>query len=236
MAVIRAQVVHEHVSGLARDQSVNTLHFNGLITDANLVAIKNAIVAVFNSPLPVDDLMLGRYLANHLTSFTVKLYDVTDEPSGPPLLVSPGNGYPGRAAGADLPSEVAFCLSFQGTPEGGLVQTRRRGRVYLGPLNTGAAVMGVGPAQPLGTFTDVARRAFKRLATSVDAVAEWVVYSRPYEGRAAIERPGRSTLPAIAARPGTTVNIDQVWTDNAFDTQRRRGERPSAKIIEGTGE
>lgn len=230
MAIIRAQVIHLHDSGVARDNAVNTFHFNGAISDPNLATIRDALRDFYTAD-PGSGQTVGRYMSSAFNDFRIKLYDVTEEPSGSPLLESADYGHTDpKASATNLPAEVAACLSFEGTPEGGLIQRRRRGRVYIGPLNAGAATAGVnGVARVAAVFTLAMREAAEDLAADVDGVAEWVVYSRPYAGRDAIVRPGKSTLPAIAARAGTTVNIDRVWTDDAFDTQRRRGERATAK-------
>lgn len=239
MAIIRAQVVHEHASGLPRDRAVNTFHFEGLISDANLVGIREAVARFFYNHPSDPTGSVSAFLANHMANFTVRLYNVTGAPPHPPLLVSVVHGYQARQAVTDLPSEVAGCLSFEGTPEGGLIQSRRRGRVYIGPLNVAAASSaGAGGVdavrRPSTAFNNAIRTAGQRLANEVDPFAEWVVYSRPFAGRGEVIRPGKSTLPAIAARPGSTVNIDRVWTDDAFDTQRRRGERATSKVYATT--
>lgn len=238
MGVIRALAVFRNASGLARDQVVNTFHFNADDNEAAAELITAQVKNFYNQAIPATGATVGRHLSSQLLGLTVKLYDVTVEPSGAPFAVSSESALPARLGGGiDLPEEVAICLSFEGTPEAGLIQTRRRGRIYLGPFNQSvfggeAGVVQRPSPDVLATF----RAAGARLATSVDALAEWVVYSRPYEGRGVIVREGRPNLPAIAARPGTTVNIDRVWTDNDWDTQRRRGMRATAKTFLTTGE
>lgn len=236
MAIIRAQVILRHLSGLARDNAVNTFHFNGPTDEPTLVDLRDSIGRFYYEPLDIGAGVMnsvGKFLANHLGGVMVKLYDVTDEPAGPPILVSGEWGLPARAAADDLPSEVAMCLSFEGTPAAGLDQSRRRGRVYIGPLNQGAAGPGPNAVRiPTPGFATTLRMAGSRLALEVDDSAEMVVYSRPYAGRGANEefRADGTPLPAIAARAGSTVGIDRFWTDDALDTQRRRGERPTAKV------
>lgn len=239
MSVIRAQAILRAVTGMARDNCVNTFHFEGLINDTNLFGIAQAVIdfyAVqptgFGSSTSVDE-----WISTAMSHVTVKLYDATNDPPNPPLLVSGDQALaPTRQGGANLPEEVAGCLSFAGAPEAGLIQSRRRGRVYIGPLRDTAMTYdsGVGMTKLSTGFQSTLLAAGKKLAVNVDSFAEWVVYSRPYAGRDAIERPGRTTLPAIAARPGTTVNIDQVSVDDAPDTQRRRGKRPTARVTQTT--
>lgn len=233
MGVIRATCVLEHSSGLARDNAVNTFHFNGPTDEATLGALKLALDRFYVSPnTGGSTAAVGEYISNVMTGLRFKLYDVTAEPSGPPILDQPsGAGLPAvRLNSANLPSEVALCGSFEGLPAAGLVQKRRRGRIYLGPLNIAASTTsGTGVTRPSTGVRTTLQLALQRLALEVDSVAEMVVYSRPYAGREAGIGPNGKPFKALPARPGTTVNIEQVWVDDAFDTQRRRGERATGR-------
>lgn len=235
MAVIRAQVVHEHTSGIPRDNAVNTFHFNGPTDETTLTAIYTALTNFFYVEYAAGGgafRAVDSFLSTFYNAHRVKLYDVTDEPSGPPLLDLRTTLVRARNGNFNLPSEVAVCLSFEGTPEAGLVQERRRGRIYIGALNTSANGGGTNAlARPAAIMTETLRNAAVALAAEVDDVAEWVVYSRPFAGRGATDkrRADGTYYPALAARPGTTVNVDRVWVDDAFDTQRRRGDKPTGR-------
>lgn len=238
MAVLRVQSILKSVTGMVRDNCVNTWHFEGLITPANLQAIDTAVDRFYRATISGQARSVDVWLGTQVSALTNKIYDVTEEPAGAPILVSPERVLVGTRFGTkgNMPSEAAVCLSFAGTPEVGLVQSRRRGRVFIGPLRYDALEYVGGDMRPISDFRTDLIMAAQRMATEVDGTAEWVVYSRPFAGRGEIVRPGRSTLPAIPARPGTTVNIDEVSVDNAVDTQRRRGTRPTLRQTAMTGE
>lgn len=248
MAIIRAQAVLKHVSGLAKDNCVNTFHFTG---DPDVQAVRddiNASIRAFYQTVPpnvVDS--LAEFMSSSISTLDVNLYVVPgtldetgrETPTGPPIQTYLGSAGSfssiTKMDNQNLPQEVALCVSYQGTPGPGVVQRRRRGRIYIGPLNA-SAVATSGIARPALGIRNVLSEAFVKLAQDVDNSAELVVYSRPYPGRGVIERPGRAPLPAIAARPAATVNVDQVWVDDEFDTQRRRGLERTGRTLISTGE
>lgn len=132
----------------------------------------------------------------------------------------------GTAAGP--PTEVAYCLSYRDTtpplapeeaPDGADADlkpdrpaSRRRGRVFLGPLNNGALTIGaLGEARPVASFRDTVLGAAERLFDELKAnLHTWSVWSR---------------------QDGEFRGIEEIWVDDAFDTQRRRGVSATAKIF-----
>lgn len=248
MAIIRAQAVLKHVSGLARHNAVNTFHFTGVNNGVTLLDIANRVSDFYVTDLPDTGggiepalkYMLSpayRTLDVHLYEVPGTLTDGRETPSGPPILTvlgSTDNLYSGNTT--PLPAEVACCISYQGTPGAGVVQARRRGRIYIGPLNNGTSTKVSDVARPSASFRSTLQKCMLRLIQQVDDNAEFVVYSRPYAGRAAIPRADRPDLPALPARPATTVNVDQIWIDDEFDTQRRRGGERTGRTLVSTGE
>lgn len=130
--------------------------------------------------------------------------------------------YPGMGAAASAgaaPGQVSLCISYHadlaglhesipGGAPGPVGDTRpkarRRGRIYLPPLNQSAVAAGSSPARPsaglLGTAASVASR-LKNTADSIQAGGGWAVFS---------------------PTSGTWTLVDGGWVDNRFDTQRRR--------------
>lgn len=235
MAIIRVQAVFEHSGGLPRDNAVNTFHFDADADEATILGICNEVRDFYSVDVDAGggaSRSVGSFLSTFYTNLRIKAYDVTGPAPHPPLADLPAAFAVARNANINLPQEVALCLSFEGQPTGGLIQARRRGRIYIGPLNDSARVGGANAAaRPSTLIRTTFLNAAAALATGIDAFGEWVVYSRPFAGRAAdAERRADGTfLPALAARPGTAVDIDRVWVDDAFDTQRRRGERATGK-------
>jgi hypothetical protein len=142
------------------------------------------------------------YLSNLLATngHEVKYYDLPGVTPNYPVAEQTFN-LTAVPAGTPLPSELAVVLSFQGARTPGFPQARRRGRIYLGPLGTGANTSGR-PTAALITAMATQAAAFK---TTIDALAsdtEWAIWS------VANQAP---------------VDITGGWIDNAFDVQRRRG-------------
>lgn len=103
-------------------------------------------------------------------------------------------------AGVAYPREVAIALSFQGQRAAGFPQARRRGRVFLGPVNSATNSDG----RPNSSTRNVIAGAAEDLGAAIQALTghQWSVWS---------------TVDA------EMVPILDGWVDNAYDTQRRRG-------------
>lgn len=110
-------------------------------------------------------------------------------------------------SGAELPSEVALCLSFQGLRVPGFPQARRRGRVYLGPLKA--------------TINSSGRPA-SAVRTSLVGFAETL-----YDAIDAIS--GTGIWSVWSSLDGEAVGLHDCWVDDTFDTQRSRGLQRTAK-------
>lgn len=242
MPILRFQAILEHTNGLPRDAVVNTFHVS-----APSAGDWEDLVNNFTDFYGLDitgSRSVGDWLSPSHPNVYVKAYEVNDtivddrvmSGSGAPLGVSLTQDVSSNAmSGVPLPAEVACCLSMRSNTVPSIPRARRTGRIYIGPLNDGALAppTGDGIARPAqGLLTDLRAAAARLKAGIIADGGTWVVYSRPFPGRDAVVRPGRTTLPALAARPNMTTHvIDQVWTDDAFDTQRRRGEKATAKTV-----
>lgn len=208
MPVLQIQTRLPYKTGLPRDLTVNA--FNFVTADGSgglplLTALGNLVKSFYNDA-PGADHPIAYYLSGVINRAACKnvFYNVN--------LVSGEIGDPvgsttwtlaGEAAGATpMPLEVAICASYKAS-DGSIPLARRRGRVYLGPLNTTVLnVTGDYPA-PSTPFTNQVAWASKQLATASAALgAPWAVWSRAQAG---------------------AYGIDAGWVDNEFDTQRRRG-------------
>lgn len=119
--------------------------------------------------------------------------------------------------GNPLPDECCVCCSFHGSLTGLLEhsggtspKSRRRGRIFLGPL-VQAAVGDSGPtdADVTVSLIEDSNAAMEDLMTSSSAeFLAWCVWSRA----------AAAMFPVVGG-----------WTDNEFDTLRKRGLRVSAK-------
>jgi hypothetical protein len=110
-------------------------------------------------------------------------------------------------SGSPLPREVSLCLSFQAGKVSGLSQARRRGRIYLGPLDS--ATVGTDGRPDAGVIAAVASFGEQLLGASQASLTwKWAVYSRVN---------------------GSGSEVMDGWVDNSFDTQRRRGDAPTTR-------
>jgi hypothetical protein len=220
-----ASVTFEHLSGLARDRVVNTFSFEA--DDALLVADADDIRArleTFYNGTGEGAAQPIRYYLSSCLSRTVKpvvrIYDVGTMlgggAAGSPTYVRNfvGNlGVPGEAVG--LPSEVSLVLGFNADfgadvefAPGARPRARDRGRVFIGPLTSGCLTTGTANrVMPSAGLINTVLGAGKDLRDANGAI-RWAVWSRT----------------AARMRPVTLVSVD-----DAFDTQRRRGERPLTK-------
>lgn len=247
--LLRAQVVLTHKDGFPRD-NVSMNYWFAVDGDLDVLAaeVADRCISVFNEVVSPRTQALGYNISQSIstTGNRVRVYEY-DEGTGerlsfegaPPVAdvtweITPGVG---RNAADPYPAEVACCASFRslsGAVFGGGVLTapmaRRRGRVFVGPLApTGASDVTVRTSRPSPALIDLIGSAHWNLMGQNTATAKWVVYSRPFAGRPLTPREGRAPLPALPARAGTAYIVDEVSVDNAWDTQRRRGERATVR-------
>lgn len=240
----RLQVILAHSNALPRDAVTNTFWFEDadpLGSPGLAEEYAEHVRDFYVTARAGQTAALSSYLASSVATngHSIKVAPIDKEtgedvrgPGQPPLHIETFDlvGRPAPALG--MPSEVALCLSFRNTDSGSVPPARKRGRVYYGPIEASATVdRGAGIVTPENGLITNLLQAGVNLRDLAPAAADWVIYSRPFAGRDEIVRPGRPTLPAIPARDGATYVVSQVLVDNAFDTQRRRGERSSARSI-----
>lgn len=193
MANYRVQITLVTTDGNSANYVTNTWYCAAL-TDADAGDFATAVVALYNTIRP----NLSPLIAQN--GHGLKIYNMADlEPRAPiedttwNLAVAP--------SGTPLPPEVAICLSFQGAKISGVPQARRRGRVYLGPLNITGMDLGRPGASIVTTFSGAGNTLLDAgVATAGDW--NWAVYSTVNGG---------------------TAEVADGWVDNEYDTQRRRG-------------
>lgn len=206
MTVLAIQHTFQGLSGLPRDRYVNTWHVIAATvppTEPNLAGMVDDVKKFYEGGGATS---ITTYLSPWCNGAgrTVKIYNLDDPIPRVPiyedvtavaLTVFSGTGYP---------NEVACCLSFAGATLSGVPQGRRRGRVYIGPLNTTCgSITPVGDSRPNPAFRtrmlDAAYQLDQQLFTHG---ARWCVWSPTAQSAVAV----------------STMSVD-----DAFDTQRRRG-------------
>ncbi len=227
MSHIVAQVNLERVTGVPADRTVNSFHFEGFGVAADPSSFAGILtkVANFYTLAPVGSTVsVGRQMASTMSvaGHTIKLYDMKQPKPRSPVAVSNFTISPGSSA---IPAECAICLSFRGGLVSGTDPTRRRGRIFIGPLDSGSVITG-GDARPIQQrIDDLLNAGAALLAANTDqtlpAGSRWVV-----DGLA-------PTVPKPAPpgdQPRQLTPISYLWVDNAFDTQRRRGAQATARF------
>lgn len=199
MPTVRAQVRLPYLSGVPEDVSVATWHFfTGLATtEPDLVEIHDRLEAAYAVSGPFISAYVDR------TSCSVRMYALDDpEPRTPiydePLTVGT------TAVQGSLPFEVALVLSFRGEYTSGTVNARRRNRSYFGPLVSNASIApNLLPPIPTSNVIDAVTAHGHLLATPVtDSEVKWVGWSET---------------------DSVQFPIVELWCNNEWDTQRRRG-------------
>lgn len=192
MTLLRVQSNLSWITGLPEDVTVNTFHLSADLGTFSGPDLLTGWIEFMDTAGVVFSTLVRR------TGHLLRVYDTTDpEPRAPiyeetwDLTDSP--------SGAILPPEVAYVVSYQGVRVSGQPQARRRGRMYLGPCNTGMNVLG----RPELTPEDLVPQAMVDLWSFLDTKdMPFVIYSRADDD---------FVVPA------------QAWVDNSWDTQRRRG-------------
>lgn len=201
---MRAQVIFQGGTALPQDRFVNTWHFADLSEPdlpTKAAVAHTALTDFYNNA--TTGAALSSYMSHFVqTAVQVRYYDLSQpEPRVPYTLTF---NRVASVAGVDLPEEVAVVLSLAGTPP---ITPRRRGRLYMGPLNV-AASDGATTTTPSAVSpayrTKLAQRA---AAMSINGTA-WSIYSPTTD---------------------QMVLVDSGFIDNAFDTQRRRGPKATTR-------
>lgn len=206
MSIVRVQAVLDRVTALPQDAVVNTWHFLTTTSPPSNDTREAIFTALVNFYGAIDGPVLSTLLAN---TARLKMYDIADPK---PRAVIDERDFTLTTTTGALPAEVAVVMSFQATKASGENQRRRRGRVFLGPINTGVVATLTGRTAVVLTARNAIVSAGLGLLTASNAAAdwEWAVYS-PTDGAA--------------------VAVNNGWCDDAFDTIRSRGEKPQTRSV-----
>lgn len=211
MTIMRAMVRLHHSSALPRDDAINVWHFNTIAAGESTSADHTAVESLLETFYGSIDTFLSRDLTGNPD---LVIYDLSDTSPRVPVYEAEIEGMSFPVTDNALPEEVALCLSFQGIQLSGENQRRRRGRVYLGPMNGSANGPGGSPTSTCITGVVGAAQTLLNNQGGIGEV-EWCVYS-----------PTSIPSPGLASEG---VPVDNGWVDNAWDTQRRRGQAPTAR-------
>lgn len=208
-------------SGVPEDAIVNTWHFDD---DDDPVASATdtsdwIVQQLSNFYSAIDQIVFPSTVSSPMT---LKMYDMAEPEPRIPIDTAEITVTP--SANPPLPNEVALCLSFAAEMESGVRPSRRRGRIFLGPVQNGAAEVVNSQLRPTFAVRDAVRNAANELQTGFEHPGSpgfrlrWSIYSpRTRETGGTVGQAFNDVLSG--------------WVDNAFDTQRRRGPAPTTRDV-----
>lgn len=220
-ADVLVRPIMQAATGLPEDAVVNDWAFRliagGAPSAGDLAAIAGVVGNFYRAGAAAAD-RVGNYISdviNRAVTHEIQVFSISA--GGSPIYSEAWLGPVAAALGAPLPNEVAGVLSFHGdlttvVEEAGATRprARRRGRVYIGPLIQSAITNATPP--PLAPAFTLAMRANATVMYDAAEAAgwRWSVWSRADD----------ELYPVVAG-----------WTDNAPDTQRRRGQDATLRNV-----
>lgn len=213
MARAIVQVTLERKNALPADAIVNTWHFES--DDAfgtSAPGLADRISTFYQS--------LGLWFGAQLSgNADIKMYDFDDPKPRVPVHVDDFTFTPSTAA---FPAECCVCLSMEAEQQSGTLKARRRGRVYLGPINGG-------PMSQASSDVRIPEASRQELVDKANTMA--VGGSGAF--RLAIYSP-------TTQQSGGTVDeswhdVTTLWVDDAIDIQRRRGQASTQRTTKAVG-
>lgn len=142
----------------------------------------------------------------------VKIYRLSDPSPRVPVATLPISVGTGSASTDRFPVEVACCLSIRANVSSGEHAARRKGRIFIGPLVSGASQNTLdGYPRPSPTFrTALANAADELLTSTLSGDWAWSVWSRVDD---------------------ELFSVVGGWIEDEWDTQRRRGPMGTVRTI-----
>lgn len=197
-------------TGIGADVVVNNWHMadNGLVGPSITTKIQSWHTALQTFYNAISGILTGDI---NNTLVRMKTYDLDDAKPRIPLVdeLKPITAPPGTAP---LPHELSIVLSFNSVFQSGVKSSRRRGRVFLGPLNSSV----------MSTTSPDARILSATRTTITNAAA--VLRTGPTPDQGWFWRT-RSSFAGANSSP----HVVNGYVDDAFDIQRRRGTLASAR-------
>lgn len=231
MGAVLATVTFAHKSGLVEDQVVNTFPFLTTADPATTAEMDtaNGYLADFYNGVGATS---GSTVANligtqldrgankaHVRWYNIPIAEMDGSPHGSPVHETFFTLGASQGGETNLPSEVAIVLSYH-SPLTDLQQelgatrpaARARGRLYIGPLCT--------LARTVDATTNKAKVSTVAQNTLSDAAVRLMAHGDPNWAQ-------------WSRKNMLFAEVVGGFVDDAFDTQRRRGERATARTSFG---
>ena len=203
MADVRVQIILHTANNVSEDYATNSWCVIGDDVAGQTTQITTAFKDFY------DDIVVDLSATIAQNGHEAKFYDLPGTPPNYPFEEEVWN-LASAPTGTSMPDEVAMCLSFQGTRIPGIPQARRRGRVYIGPLDISWLNT---DGRPLQTRITNLANAATTLKSNLAALSPTVL------------------LGVWSPTDGAAVAVNNGWIDNAWDTQRRRGRDATTRTL-----
>lgn len=212
MTTYLAQVTLKSGTGIPADNMVNTFHFTdlglGQPDEARMGNLRDMLKNFYTVKAPSSTASIQTYMTAYAigNSASLKVYNLGDPKPRSPVY---DNGWVMAPASTfnPLPTEVALCCSWRAAPASGENPRRRRNRIYL----SGFAADGVtATGRPKTALYEDIAGAAKEMKAAADASLAW-------------------SWKGWSPKDNENWDIAEIWVDNAWDTQRRRGWKASTR-------
>lgn len=200
----QVQVELASITNVAKDSVVNTFAIKALSGTATYADVLTHVDAFYNA---IGGLLSPTINAGANKHY-VRLYHLSEPIPRPPVFAGQ---FTQAGSGAPLPAEVALVSSLKCAAPAGTHPARRRGRMFIGPLNTGTAVADSGYSRPSGATMTTLAGATNNLLVGL-AASDWA-------------------LSVWSRKDNTLFPVISGWVNNEWDTQRRRGPEVSSRVV-----
>ena len=220
MALYQVQVSIPYYTGIPEDVVTNVLHFEfGDIvapTGTDFTNLALSLATFYNGcygAISPNLATMAKYMRP--ANARMKMYALADVKPRVPVFdeETPLTALNQDSTSSKLPNEVSSVQSFHGAYVGGISKASQRGRIYLGGLGDGWLDDGDAnsfPKPASGALQEATQSAENMLGNTADDGWVWVVRS-----------------PTL----NQTFDVVGGWMDNAFDTQRRRGQAATTRNL-----
>lgn len=212
---LQATVRLPFITGLPRDVAENTFAFKCGAFETNIDTFQAALESFYNDTIDGSAPLAARLSSVIMRDQCSIVWRGVDDATGAQTSATTVRPWTlgDEPTGTSLPLEVALCLSYgTNTPFDTPVQ-RRRGRIYIGPLNGNQiSVEDDLPAPTSGLGLRMRKGAVMLKETLPPVGLGWSIWSRT---------------------DGELYPIEGGWVDNEFDTQRRRGVEATSRDLWG---
>lgn len=233
MTTYRALCRLHNVGGTPADDLVNTFHFKDVAGDP--IVDTETSIGEIERRLGVYFAAIDGFFGDSISSnVDVTFYDLADPKPRAPIGFDNITLDLGGALDS-LPHEVCIVGSYRAEVGSGVDPSHRRGRTYVGPISSAFLVQSSGQHRIATANCQALADALENLLIDDQGGIVGVVYSETWHlGRGPTAGgPTRPPKPAIPPHTLFESSFPVVRTsvDNAFDTQRRRGQKASLRVL-----